>query len=190
MQGADHSVVGHLLFPRDVRDRAADQLQPQPLMGILCAGCACRTNPTIGRRMVLISQVSKAFQANFNDQRPTEGWRMAQPQLPSVIVELADFVTTSCGNRPFLRTLDRDDDLPHAQFGLENEDFGQTQMWGILRELQKSRIQVGNAAENMSTLRRLALNLLRHEKPEKRDVHVKRLKDALDEKYLPKVLNS
>jgi len=49
---------------------------------------------------------------------------------------------------------------------------------------------VGNAAENMSTLRHLALNLLSHEKPEKRDVHVKRLKDALDEKYLPKVLNS
>jgi len=66
---------------------------------------------------------------------------MAQPQLPSVTVELADFVTTSCANRTFLRALDRDDDLPLAQFGLENADFGQTQMWGIPRELQKSRIQ-------------------------------------------------
>lgn len=52
------------------------------------------------------------------------------------------------------------------------------------------RIRVGNAAENMSTLRRLALNLLRREKSERRGVHVKRLKAALDEKYLLKVLNS
>ena len=43
---------------------------------------------------------------------------------------------------------------------------------------------------NTSALRRLALNLLRREKSEKRGVHVKRLKAPLDEKYLPKALNS
>lgn len=59
----------------------------------------------------------------------------------------------------------------------------------VMRE-DASRIRVGNAAENMSTLRRLALNLLRREKSEKRGVHVKRLKAALDEKYLLKVLRS
>jgi predicted transposase YbfD/YdcC len=59
----------------------------------------------------------------------------------------------------------------------------------VLRE-DASRIRVGNAAENMSILRRLALNLLRREKSEKRGVHVKRLKAALDEKYLIKVLRS
>lgn len=59
----------------------------------------------------------------------------------------------------------------------------------VFRE-DHSRIRVGNAAENMSTLRRLALNLLRREKSEKRGVHVKRLKAALDEKYLLKVLRS
>ena len=59
----------------------------------------------------------------------------------------------------------------------------------VFRE-DASRIRVGNAAENMSTLRRLALNLLRREKSEKRGVHVKRLKAALDEKYLLKVLRS
>jgi predicted transposase YbfD/YdcC len=59
----------------------------------------------------------------------------------------------------------------------------------VLRE-DASRIRIGNAAENMSTLRRLALNLLRREKSEKRGVHVKRLKAALDEKYLLKVLRS
>ena len=57
----------------------------------------------------------------------------------------------------------------------------------VFRE-DASRIRVGNAAENMSTLRRLALNLLRREKSEKGGIHVKRLKAALDEKYLLKVL--
>jgi predicted transposase YbfD/YdcC len=59
----------------------------------------------------------------------------------------------------------------------------------VFRE-DASRIRSGNAAENMSTLRRLALNLLRRETSEKRGVHVKRLKAALDEKYLLKVLRS
>lgn len=52
------------------------------------------------------------------------------------------------------------------------------------------RIRIGNAAENMSTLRRLALNLLRREKTEKRGVHGKRLRAALDDNYLLKILNS
>ncbi len=52
------------------------------------------------------------------------------------------------------------------------------------------RLRVGHAAENMSTLRRLALNLLNRERSDKRGVHVKRLKAALDEQYLLKVLNS
>lgn len=52
------------------------------------------------------------------------------------------------------------------------------------------RIRIGNATENMSTLRRLAMNLLRREKSDKRGIHVKRLRAALDEKYLLKVLRS
>lgn len=52
------------------------------------------------------------------------------------------------------------------------------------------RLRVGNAAENMSTLRRLAMNLLRREKSDKRGVKVKQLKAALNEKYLLKVLRS
>ena len=52
------------------------------------------------------------------------------------------------------------------------------------------RIRMGNAAENLSTLRRLAMNLLRREKSDKRGVQVKRLRAALDENYLLKVLRS
>jgi predicted transposase YbfD/YdcC len=59
----------------------------------------------------------------------------------------------------------------------------------VFRE-DDSRIRIKNAAENMSTLRRLALNLLRREKTEKRGVHGKRLRAALDDNYLLKILNS
>ncbi|MFN0086123.1 MAG: ISAs1 family transposase [Blastocatellia bacterium] len=52
------------------------------------------------------------------------------------------------------------------------------------------RIRVGNAAENMSALRRFALNLLRRDKSEKRGVKIKRLKAALDDAYLLKILTS
>ncbi len=41
-----------------------------------------------------------------------------------------------------------------------------------------------------TTLRRLAMNLLRREKSDKRGAQVKRLKAALNEKYLLKVLRS
>ena len=52
------------------------------------------------------------------------------------------------------------------------------------------RIRIGHAAENMSTLRRWAMNLLRRDKSDKRGIQVKRLKAALNEKYLLHVLTS
>lgn len=51
-----------------------------------------------------------------------------------------------------------------------------------------SRIRTGNAAENMSVLRRMTLNLLKQEKSVKLGIKNKRLKCALDERYLLKVL--
>jgi predicted transposase YbfD/YdcC len=52
----------------------------------------------------------------------------------------------------------------------------------------QSRVRVGHAAENLAMLRRLALNLLHRERTLKRGVQGKRLKAALDEQYLLKVL--
>lgn len=51
-----------------------------------------------------------------------------------------------------------------------------------------SRVRAGQAAENFASLRRLANNLLQHERSVKRGVKAKRLKAALDENYLLKVL--
>lgn len=51
-----------------------------------------------------------------------------------------------------------------------------------------SRVRAGDAAENFALLRRMVNNLLQHERSVKRGVKAKRLKAALDENYLLKVL--
>jgi predicted transposase YbfD/YdcC len=50
------------------------------------------------------------------------------------------------------------------------------------------RIRKGHGAENFAVLRHIALNLLRRETSAKRSIKSKRMKAALDEKYLFKVL--
>jgi predicted transposase YbfD/YdcC len=51
-----------------------------------------------------------------------------------------------------------------------------------------SRIRTGNAAQNMTVLRHMALNLIKQEQSIKRSVRGKRLKAGWDEDYLVKVL--
>lgn len=53
----------------------------------------------------------------------------------------------------------------------------------------ESRIREGHAAENFSALRRMALTLLKRETTVKRGIKAKRLKAALEEKYLLKLLS-
>lgn len=59
----------------------------------------------------------------------------------------------------------------------------------VFRE-DDSRVRIGHAAENFSLVRRIALNLLQQEKTLKRGVKTKRLKAALDDSYLLRVLNT
>jgi predicted transposase YbfD/YdcC len=59
----------------------------------------------------------------------------------------------------------------------------------VLRE-DDCRVREGEAAENLAIIRRLALNLLQQEKTLKRGVKTKRLKAALDDTYLLKILNT
>ena len=51
-----------------------------------------------------------------------------------------------------------------------------------------SRIRAGNAAQNMTVLRRIALNLIKREQSTKRSIRGKRLKAGWDEAYLARVL--
>lgn len=59
----------------------------------------------------------------------------------------------------------------------------------VFRE-DDSRVRVGYAAENFALVRRMANNLLQQERTLKRGVKTKRLKAALDERYLLKVLQT
>lgn len=71
--------------------------------------------------------------------------------------------------------------------------------WGIENKLHwvmdvnfgedQSRARRGHAAQNLAALRRLALNLLKHE-PKKRSVRGKQLDAGWDNAYLLKVLGS
>ena len=52
----------------------------------------------------------------------------------------------------------------------------------------QSRARTGYAAENLATLRRLALNLLRREKTKKRGIKGKQLNAGWDHSYLLRLL--
>lgn len=58
----------------------------------------------------------------------------------------------------------------------------------VFRE-DDSRVRVGHATENFALVRRVALGLLQQDKADKRGIKRKRLKAALNEDYLLKVLN-
>lgn len=72
------------------------------------------------------------------------------------------------------------------------------QHWGIENKLHwvldvsfnedKCRARKDNSAENLAVLRHLALNLLRQEKTLKKSLNIKKVKCALDKKYLEKVI--
>lgn len=53
----------------------------------------------------------------------------------------------------------------------------------------ESRVRIGNAAENLGTVRRMALNLLKHETTSKGGTAAKRKRAGWDEDYLLKVLS-
>jgi predicted transposase YbfD/YdcC len=59
----------------------------------------------------------------------------------------------------------------------------------VFRE-DDSRVRVGNAAQNLALVRKLALSMLSREKSCKRGVKVKRFKAALDLQYLLKILRN
>jgi predicted transposase YbfD/YdcC len=52
----------------------------------------------------------------------------------------------------------------------------------------QSRARTGYAAENLATLRRLALNLLKQEKTKKRGIRAKQLNASWDHAYLLRLL--
>jgi hypothetical protein len=54
----------------------------------------------------------------------------------------------------------------------------------------QSRVRQGYAAENLSRLRRIALNMLQRETSGKRSIRLKRLKAGWDHDYLLQILQT
>lgn len=87
-----------------------------------------------------------------------------------------------------------------TSLGLEVETFARAVRghWGVENKLHwvldvqmredQSRARVGHAGENLATLRRLALNLLRGEKTKKRGIKGKQLNASWDHSYLLRLL--
>ena len=73
----------------------------------------------------------------------------------------------------------------HAHWGIENKVHW---MLDIAFREDESRLRMGNGQENMATLRRWALNLIRQETSVKMSIKTKRLKAGWDNDYLLKVL--
>lgn len=95
-------------------------------------------------------------------------------------------------------TVERRYYLSSLPLGVENFARAVRGHWGVENKLHwvldvcfredQSRARAGHAAENLATLRRLALNLLKQEKTKKRGIKGKMLNAAWDQPYLLRLL--
>jgi predicted transposase YbfD/YdcC len=96
---------------------------------------------------------------------------------------------TTVTRRYFISSLNGDAELllkaVRGHWGIENKVHW---VLDIAFREDDCRIRKGHGAENFAVLRHIALNLLRRETSAKRSIKGKRMKAALDEKYLLKVL--
>jgi predicted transposase YbfD/YdcC len=96
------------------------------------------------------------------------------------------------------RTVERRYYLSSLPLGVETFARAVRSHWGVENKLHwtldvcfgedQSRARTGNAAENLATLRRLALNLLKQEKTKKRSIRGKMLNASWDHPYLLRLL--
>jgi len=97
----------------------------------------------------------------------------------------------SCEQRYYLSSLAVDGrriaEAIRGHWGIENSCHWILDV--VFRE-DDSRVRVGYAAENLALIRRAALSLLAQDKTVKRGIKTKRLKAALDEGYLLKILTT
>lgn len=73
------------------------------------------------------------------------------------------------------------------RWGIEN---GLHWVLDIAFQTDQSRLHKGHGAHNFAMLRHIALNRLKQEKTEQRGIKAKRLRAAVNEKYLTKVLTN
>jgi predicted transposase YbfD/YdcC len=134
-----------------------------------------------------------------------ECWSTSDPEYLNYIATLAEWRClqsiamvqaerqlddqTTVTRRYFISSLKSDAELllqaVRGHWGIENKVHW---VLDIAFREDDCRIRKGHGAENFAVLRHIALNLLRNETSAKRSIKGKRMKAALDEKYLFKVL--
>lgn len=98
---------------------------------------------------------------------------------------------TSCETRYYITSLDPDPNrlsrIIRTHWGIENRVH-----WVLDVTFQEdaSQVATGNAAENLSILRRLSLNILRLDSDKKTSLRAKRKKAGWDNSFLAKILGS
>jgi predicted transposase YbfD/YdcC len=116
------------------------------------------------------------------------GWRDLQ-SIAMIQTERQLGDQTTVTRRYFISSLKGDAELllqaVRGHWGIENKVHW---VLDIAFREDDCRIRKGNGAENFAVLRHVALNLLRRETSAKRSVKGKRMKAALDDEYLLKVL--
>ncbi len=97
---------------------------------------------------------------------------------------------TSCERRYFISSLDGTDAAAIARAVRNHWRIENSLHWvlDVAFSEDQCRVRVGRAAENLSRLRRIALNLLKAESTLKRGIKGKRLKAGWDHDYLLRVL--
>jgi predicted transposase YbfD/YdcC len=105
---------------------------------------------------------------------------LAERRVGTEVTQKTRYYITSLGN-----------DAKQALYAARGHWRIENQVHGVLDVVFReddSRIRKGNGAQNFAILRHVALNLLRQERTAKVGVKAKRLKAALDEGYLLRVL--
>ena len=97
---------------------------------------------------------------------------------------------TAAGRRYFISSLDRSDAASIAQAIRGHWRIENSLHWplDVSFNEDQSRIRKGHGAENVSRLRRMALNLVKQETTNKRGIKTKRLRAGWDEQYLCQIL--
>lgn len=99
---------------------------------------------------------------------------------------------TSVERRYFISSLEGDDARTLASAVREHWGVENPLHWilDVIFKEDHSRVRKGHASENLSRLRRIALNMLQRETSKKRSIRAKRLKAGWDHDYLLKLLQT
>lgn len=138
--------------------------------------------------MVLPREIFRSLNAKIRKEHPTQEWEKIESVLRIKSTRTLKG-KTSIEERYYLSSLPADAvklaRCVRCHWGVENKVH---YVMDVTFDEDHSRMRVGHAAENMSLIRRFALNLVRHEKTPKKSLKVKRKLAGWDNNFLVGIL--